>query len=153
MEIRQWLQPLLDSMTCSGIAATYTCINRFTRHNFYVAMGPAGFLASFNAFLIVFFYPPHKHICSPSTQVNLPGKEGGLVKEEGRGKKGAAADPGFVRGEHVPKVPTPLHPWTCGLRTGRGKASPVGRTLLGGHAQCALPPDAFQERKKRRHRE
>ena len=43
-------------------------------------------------------------------------------------------------GGTCPKCPTPLHPWTCDLRTGRGKASPVGRTLLGGHAQKCPPP-------------
>ena len=55
-------------------------------------------------------------------------------------RKGAAADSEFGRGGHVPKVPTPLCPWTCSLRTGRVKASPVGRTLLGGHAQKCPPP-------------
>ena len=61
-------------------------------------------------------------------------------KREEKCEEEAAADPGLVRGGHVPKVPTSLHPWTCGLRTGRGKASPVGRTLLGGHAQKCPPP-------------
>ena len=92
---------------------------------------------------MVLFSPPHQPICPPSlewyTSGGLLAWEGVVALSRKREEKGAAADPGLVRGEHVPKVPTPLHPWTCCLRTGRGKASPVGRTLLGGHAQKCLP--------------
>ena len=95
-------------MTYSGIATIYTCINRFTIHNFYVALGPAGFWTatiSLVAFLcsdlliiyffivcvcigIVFSFPP-THLPSlpgvvyPWRSACL-GRGGGLVKEEGR---------------------------------------------------------------------
>ena len=151
-------------MTCSGIATTYTCTNRFTMHNFYVAMGPAGILAatiSLVAFLCSYFLNNFYvlliiHIfLLPTNTFALPpwsgipsggvGVRGALsMKREEKCEKEAAADPEFGRGGHVPKVPTPLCPWTCSLRTGRVKASPVGRTLLGGHTQSALPLDTLK---------
>ena len=135
-------------MTCSGIAVTYTCINRFTRHDFIVAMGPAGFLASFYAF---FSSSPQTHLPSSLewyTQVCLPGK--GWWPCQGRGKRSVRKGQWQIHGvggvSMCPKCSSLLRPWTCGLRKGRGKASPVGRTLLGGHAQSAIPPDTLKKR-------
>ena len=102
-----------------------------------------------------FFPPPHKYICPPPWS-GIPmsaclGMGGGLAKEEGR-ERGSGQIHGVGGVSTCPKCLPLLRPWTCGLRTGRAKASPVGRTLLGGHAQCALPPGHPQERRRRRRR-
>ena len=95
-------------MTYSGIANIYTCINRFTMHNFYVAMGPADFLTatiSLVAFFLCFidysflyslclqwyfssiptnpFALPPWRVVYPWRSASL-GRGGGLVKEERR---------------------------------------------------------------------
>ena len=143
-------------------------------HNFYVAMGPAGILAAtfslvaflcsyflnhFYVLLIIhFFLLPTNTFALPPWS-GIPGGGWGVRvtlsrKREEKCEKEAAADPEFGRGGHMPKVPTPLCPWTCSLRTGRVKASPVGRTLLGGHTQSALTPGYPQQwMEKRKHGE
>ena len=112
-------------------------------------------LSHFYVLLIIRFlwYFFNKHICPPSLDWYTRWGWGVRVtlsrKREEKCEKEAAADPEFGRGRHVPKVPTPLCPWTCSLRTGRVKASPVGRTLLGGHAQSALLLDTLNSEWRR----
>ena len=140
MEIQQWLQSLLDSMTCSGTAVTYTYINRFTRHNFIVAMGIFSLLPT-NPLAL----PPWSGI---PLEVCLPVK--GWWPCQGRGKREGQQQIHGVGGVSTCPKCLPLRPWTCSLRTGRGKASPVERILLGGHAQSALPSGHPQVRRNRR---
>ena len=120
MEIQQWLQSLLDSMTCSGVAVTYTLMNIFTMHNFILAMGPAGFLASFlNMHLYIL---PQAHVPSLPGVVypGLLAWEGVVALSRKREERRAAVDPWCERGEHVPKVPHPPPPMDLRLKDREG---------------------------------
>ena len=80
-------------------SGTYTCINRFPRNNFFVAMGPAGFLASFYKVFNAFFFSSPQTQLPSLTGVVYPGLlawEGVVAlsrKREEKCEKGAAADP------------------------------------------------------------
>ena len=151
-------------MACSGVATTD--LHMYRQHTPVTTSmwpwGPAGSLACalfFKHFyaLKFIFSPPHKTHLPSLPGVVYPwrsaclGRGGGLVKEKGR-ERGSRVCEGGGGGERArahSAPPPSLHPWTCSLRRGRRKASPVVRTLLGGRAKCPPPLDTLKRERRR----